>query len=123
MEKLVFEKATEVVNELIKGTNFVPQENNTGVSFFEGKQRLVKIVKSKRGLKMEINLPLSKTMENKLEKGNGILKKISPQEAKEKHLGTMKYLYVDNSEKMVAEIIKDLLITNNYKKKEDFLTN
>ena len=48
-------------------------------------------------------------MENKLEKGNGILKRITPQEAKEKHLGTMKYLYTDTTEKEVENIVKDLL--------------
>lgn len=114
MEKLVWEKATEIVNELVKGTNFVAQKNATGVTFFEGKQRLVKVVKTKRNLKLEINLPLSKILENKLEKGNGILKRISPQEAKEKHLGTMKYLYTDTTEKEVANIVKDLL--KNYLK-------
>jgi hypothetical protein len=116
MEKLVWEKAVEVVTNLTKGTNFVPQQNKTGVTFFEGKQRLVKIINSKKNLKLEINLELSKVMESKLEKSNGILTKITPALAHEKHLGTMKYLFSDNTEKEVKNIVTDLL--KNYFKND-----
>jgi hypothetical protein len=109
MEKLVWEKAVEIVKGLVVETKFIPQENKTGITFFEGKQRLVKIVKTKKNLKLEINLEMTKSLENKLEKGNGILQKISPALAHEKHLGTMKYLFTDNSEKDVKEIVTNLL--------------
>lgn len=108
MEKLQFEIATEVVTEMVKGSNFIPQQNKTGVTFMAGKQRLVKIVNTKKGLKLEINLPLTKATEAKLNKA-GILDIISPAMAHQKHLGTMKYLYKGTDTTDLALIIKDCM--------------
>lgn len=113
-EKLVYDLAVEVVTGETKKTKFVPQVNSTGITFMQGKQRLVKVVKTKRNLKLEINLKLSAPMLKKLkELETGEITEISKALAKQKHLGTMKYLYKDTNEKMVSEIIKDLL--KNYK--------
>jgi hypothetical protein len=108
MEKLVFEVGVEMVSGLVEGTKFIPQENKTGVTFMAGKQRLVKIVNTKKGLKLEINLELSKNLENKLNE-SGELMIISKAMAHQKHLGTMKYLYksIDTTNLEIA--IKDLL--------------
>ena len=112
---LIWESAVKKVEKLVEGTMFIPQQNTTGVTFFEGKQRLVKIVKTKKGLKMEINLEMSKTLVNKYEKDLK-LTIITPAYAKQKHLGTMKYLFKDINEAEVEKIVSDLL--KNYAKQQ-----
>jgi hypothetical protein len=112
MEKLTFEIATEMVTALTEGTKFIPQENKTGVTFMAGKQRLVKIVNTKKGLKLEINLALTKATETKLEQ-SGILQPISKAMAHQKHLGTMQYLYKATDITNLDLIVKDCLKTYN----------
>lgn len=119
---LTWEKALKTIEKVTQKTDFISQKNSTGVSFFEGKQRLCKIVKTKKNLKLEINLELSNTMIKKLNDSNGILEKISPQQAKEKKLGTMKYCFKDTTDNLVKEIVIDML-KGYYKNFEYIETN
>lgn len=95
------EQAIASTRTAIKGTKIVENEINTGISFFEGKKRLVKILKSKTGLSVEVNVVLDKETEEKFG-----LTKITRKMAHEKHLGTMQYMAKINDIKLFPEFIK-----------------
>jgi hypothetical protein len=95
------EQATALTRTAIKGTKIVENEINTGISFFEGKKRLVKILKTKGNPSMEINVVLDKETEEKYG-----LTRISRKVAHEKHLGTMQYMAKINDIKLFPELIK-----------------
>lgn len=100
-QKTNFEITVEEVRKAVTGSKIVEQAGNTGTSWFQGKKRLVKVLNSKRGLTIEINVTLPKA----LEELDG-MKKISAVEAHKKHLGTMKYMYKAPDTKQVSKIIK-----------------
>ena len=102
------EAALEIIKKSTEGTKFIEIENATGISWFAGKTRLVKLLKSKRGITLEINQKL----DTELEKLDG-MQKISYEMAHKKHLGTMKYLYKAIDEKQVALIVSSALLTYN----------
>ncbi len=99
--KTAVETALDATRTAIKGTKIVEQEGSTGISFFEGKKRLAKILKSKNSLSIEINV----TLDTETEKEYG-LTKISAKVAHEKHLGTMKYMAKIPDAKLVPKLLK-----------------
>ena len=102
-EKTEFEKSLEIIRNLIakqKDLKLMEQEAKTGYSFFSGKNRLCKILKSKRGITLEINTKLPEKFKEIPE-----LESISAAVAYKKHLGTMKYLYRGQDSKLVKELI------------------
>lgn len=80
----------EVRKQIGKDGKIREISGNTGISFFEGKKRLCKLLNTKKGMTLEVNVNLPKSVEKKF-----ILTKITYAEAHKKHLGTMKY-YVRN---------------------------
>ncbi len=100
-QKTNVEQAIEIVRAAIKGTKIVDSEVSTGYSFFEGKKRLVKILKSKGAVSIEINVALDKATEEKFG-----LNKISRKTAHEKHLGTMQYMAKIGEIKTLPELMK-----------------
>ena len=100
-ERTAYEVAVEVITKETKGTKIIAQEAKTGTSFFQGKKRLAKVVQSKRGLTVEINVALPKEMEEIVG-----MEKISAAVAYKKHLGTMKYRYKASDAKDLQKIIK-----------------
>lgn len=104
MEKSLFDQSLEIIQKTVAGTKFVEQDGSTGISWFEGKSRLVKLVKTKRNISLEINQDLAP----ELEALDG-MEKISKTKAHQKHLGTMKYLYKTNEIKNILSIITNAL--------------
>lgn len=104
-QKTPFETAVENVTAAIKGTKLVQQENSTGTSFFEGKKRLCKILKSKKSLSIEINVILDAETEKEYS-----LTRISAKVAHEKHLGTMKYMARIPDVKMLPKLLKTMVV-------------
>ena len=102
-------KTREIIQKMIVNSKFIEIENNTGYSYFSGKTRLVKLLKTKKLITLEINQKIPNNLEN-LE---GITK-ISYIQAHSKHLGTMKYLYKSNNSDNIEKIIKACL--NQYNK-------
>ena len=101
--KTEFEKGIEVINLLAK--DFSPRVAGSGVSYFKGKNRLCKILKTKKGISLEINVTVPKATENKFK-----LEALTEKEAKEKHLGTMKYKVTRMDDtKALKEIVTELL--------------
>lgn len=106
--KNLYEISTAEFNKLLKGTKIVPNEISTGISYFEGKDRIIKILKTKKSSKIEINIILPTEIETKFN-----LKKISAQTAYKKHLGTLKYYANINSETELKKLLK--IIISEYK--------
>lgn len=104
------EAALKIVRDLVsKKPELKLQESEakTGFSYFAGKKRLCKVLKTKRGVRLEINVTLDKTTEDKILG----LEKISAAMAHKKHLGTMKYMYRAGDHKEVKAIITAALKT------------
>ena len=105
VEKSNYEVATEMVFKAIKtGTKIVGNEISTGTSFFQGKRRLCKVMKGKRGLTLEINVNLPEEVEKEYS-----LEIISPAVAKAKHLGTMKYRARLVDMKLLNKLVKAMV--------------
>ena len=116
MEKIIkslSEIAIEEMTKLMENSKLVGQQLSTGVSYFEGTDRLLKILKSKKSVKIEINIPLNKTIETEFN-----LTKISTKMAYEKHLGTMKYFVILTDEKQINKLLKILITEFNKQKIE-----
>lgn len=101
--KTEFEKSVEVVTSLAK--EFEARSANTGISYFKGKNRLCKVLNSKKGVRIEVNVTVPKAVEAKFK-----MEPISIETAKKKHLGSMKYSVVTLDDSgVVKEFIGHLL--------------
>lgn len=93
MEEYMHDVAVAEIQRILQSDRFqglsvVPSEGQTGTSFFHGKQRLCKVLKTKRGLRIEINVPLPKEIAS-LE----ALQEIEKETAYNKHYGTVRHIY------------------------------
>lgn len=108
MENIVeAEKAVKVIRELISKTEDLQikeHESKTGFSYFAGKKRLCKLLKTKRGIRLEINVELPDKFANMPEMEN-----ISYEKAHRLHLGTMKHLYRAADSRHIKSIIAEAL--------------
>lgn len=98
-----FEKSLKIIREInLKAPELkiVEQEAKTGFSFFSGKTRLCKLLKTKRGVTLELNIKLPQNFKDTIG-----LENISAAQAHKKHLGTMKHLYKGNDASLVKELI------------------
>lgn len=100
-QKTNYEIANEVVAKNIKGTKIVANEISTGTSYFQGKNRLLKVLNTKKGITLEVNVVLPEEIEKEYN-----LEKISAAVAYKKHLGTMKYSIKLNDDKTLNKLIK-----------------
>jgi hypothetical protein len=101
------EKAVKVIREMIakaQDLKLVENESKTGFSYFAGKKRLCKLLKSKRGVTLEINVDMPKAFSEQPEVTN-----ISKALAHQKHLGTMKHLYRSSDAKHIKVIMAQAL--------------
>ena len=85
----------------------VATENASGNSYFSGRTRLFKLLKSKRGISLEINVVLPKEFCKTLT----TMEDISIATAHAKHLGTMKHHYRSSNANEVCKIIHAILTT------------
>lgn len=104
-QQLLHEVALDEIRKIIGQKQFedlklVENEAKTGISFFQGKDRLCKVIKSKRGLSIEINVSLPEEIASLTG-----LTTISKNEAHKKHLGTMRHIYRGTDSKEVKKII------------------
>ena len=102
--QLDYEKAYEVVNKKVmaeKSLKFVETEAKTGFSYFAGKKRLCKLLKTKKGISLELNVELPK----ELTKDNPNFKLVSADMAHKKHLGTMKSYFRTTDMKELTKVI------------------
>ena len=102
--KLDYEVALEVVDKKVlgeKSLKFVRTEAKTGFSYFAGKKRICKLLKTKKGISLELNVDLPA----ELTKDNPNFKLISEQMAHKKHLGTMKSYFKTNDVKELTKVM------------------
>ncbi len=101
------EAAVKVVRDLVSAApelKITESESKTGYSFFSGKSRLCKVLKTKRGVTVELNVELPK----KFAEMDG-METISAAKAKAKHLGTMKHYYRAADDKQIKVIITEAM--------------
>lgn len=107
---LEYDKATKIIaNEIHINPELkiVGTENASGNSYFSGKTRLFKLIKSKRGISLEINVSLSKEFCKEV---TG-MEDISIATAHQKHLGTMKHHYRSSDSKELTKIVHAILVS------------
>lgn len=102
---LMHEVAVQEIREILSQKQFsdlqiVENDAKTGISFFQGKDRLCKVIKSKRGLTIEINVLLPEILHD-----IPGLTYISKEEAHRKHLGTMRHIYKGTDTKDIKKIM------------------
>ena len=107
--KLNYEVTNEYVGTKIgKSSKIVMNESKTGYSYFQGKNRLMKVLKSKKAVKVELNVQLSKEFLDSVKSDNEvIITDISIDLAKKKHLGTMKHMLQSNNPKALEKYIME----------------
>jgi hypothetical protein len=91
-------------------------DNASGKSYFSGRTRLFKLLKTKRGVSLEINVQLPKEF---LKEITGI-EDISKATAHLKHMGTMKHHYRSSNSNEIIKIVSTVIATfkQNIKKEE-----
>ena len=97
------EKSLKVIRELVsknQDLKIIEAEAKTGFSYFAGKKRLCKLLNTKRGVSLEINVKLPKKFEEVVGMDN-----ISAAMAHKKHLGTMKHHFKSQDSKLIKEIM------------------
>lgn len=105
IERAPYEIAADEVRKIIKrkefrSLNLVEGDTKTGITFFRGKDRLCKILKTKSHLRIEINVELPEEISS-----ISGMEYISPERAYEKHLGTMRHIYRGNDIKEIKKIM------------------
>lgn len=96
----VLEEIRKMVNEF-NGTKFEEVKNTSGSSFFGPvKTRLLKVVKTKSGYKIEFNFEVGPD-EN--------LRVLTPEEAKAKHMGTARWIYYGNDINVIRKLVRQAL--------------
>ena len=100
-----FELVSDLLEKEIEGSKIVGGEVSSGKSFFEGKKRLCKILRSKKGFSVEINVRFSKEVEKEFG-----LRFIMLEERKVKKLGSMKYMFSSNKLEDVERILKLMVV-------------
>lgn len=100
-----FDKTLSEIRKLVlKDKGFVEQKLQTGYSYFKGNTRLLKLVQTAKGIVMEINTDLPEELANLAG-----MREVAREEARSKHLGTMKYLYEAQDAKDVKKIVQAAL--------------
>ncbi|WP_077618363.1 hypothetical protein [Bacillus sinesaloumensis] len=93
-------------NELIDsiqrkiGQQFLPTYNQTGVTFFGPKGRILKMVNNSRWIYFEFNVAVPPS--------EGLII-FSESEAREKHMGTCRWVYKGNSLDQVYKLVEEAL--------------
>ena len=99
-----FEKSLKILRNTVTKNpelKLVEQEAKTGFSYFSGKTRLCKLLKTKRGVTLELNVKLPKKYDD-----TPGLQNITAAIAYKKHLGTMKHLYKGGDASLINSLIK-----------------
>ena len=112
-EKTIYELTNEVIKSLVPAT-VTTNEALTGMTYFlNPKQRLCKVVLTKKALRLECNIELSEKLIKELEKDKTVLtvEIITKEIAKKKKYGTMKNLVTAIDTSCVNKIIKEMLAT------------
>ena len=100
----MYEDLCVVIKKLVIGKEVYEVINSSGFSYFKSKKRMLKVLKNKKGYKIEINVEFSKEVEKKYN-----LIKLSIKEKIDKKLGSMWYYYESLEMGKMEEMIKDIM--------------
>jgi len=100
----MYEELCVVIKKLVIGKEIFEVVNSSGFSYFKGKKRMLKVLKNKKGYKIEVNVEFDKEVEKKYN-----LVKLSIKEKIDKKLGSMWYYFECLEIKKMEEIIKDIM--------------
>ena len=100
----MYEELCVVIKKLVIGKEIYEVINSSGFSYFKSKKRMLKVLKNKKGYKIEINVEFSKEVEKKY----GLVK-LSIKEKMDKKLGSMWYYYESLEMGKMEEIIKEII--------------
>jgi predicted nucleotidyltransferase component of viral defense system len=107
----LYVKTLAEIRKMIPANKFQEKENKSGVTFFgESKTRLMKMVETKKGLRIEFNVPVSKVTG---------LTVLSEEEAKAKHMGTCRWIYSGNNMDDVKKLVQEAIQKFEPKKRAD----
>ncbi len=85
----------------ILGPEFKPKYNNTGITFYGHKGRILKLVYSKTKLYIEFNVPVSRV--------DGLII-LTDKERREKKMGTCQWIYKGDSLTTVLKLVEEALV-------------
>jgi len=112
-EKSLFDQTNDIVKGIAKKCSIT--NNNTGNTYFiNPKQRLCKVVLTKKNVKLECNIEVSKELKDKINSSQSSeIIDIDKDTAKKKKLGTMKNMLISSNTEFIKDIIEDMLKTWN----------
>jgi hypothetical protein len=105
------------VNVLAEIRKIVPQdfsekENKSGVTWFgPNRTRLLKVVETKKGMRIEFNVEVNKDITG--------MTYYTKEQAKEKHMGTCRWIYSGGDMEVVKELVKQAISGFEPKKRAD----
>lgn len=106
----LFMKTMEEIKNIIP-KDFQTKENKSGVTWFgASRTRLLKMVETKRGLRVEFNTPVSKV--------DGLIE-LSVEEAKAKHMGTCRWIYTGADTETVKKLVQEAITKFQPKQRAD----
>ena len=106
----LFIKTMEEIKKIIP-QEFLTKSNKSGVTWFgAGRTRLLKMVETKRGLRVEFNTPVSKV--------EGLVE-LSIEEAKAKHMGTCRWIYTGADTEVVKKLVQEAISKFEPKQRAD----
>jgi hypothetical protein len=106
-QELLHDVAVRQIQEVLSGDQFkdlhvVIASRTTGTSFFQGNDRLCKVLKTKRGLRIEINVDLPEELISL----PGMVT-IDAAEAYSKHYGTVRHIYKGESLQDIKSVMTE----------------
>lgn len=95
-----YDYGEELVDKVLVllGSGFHPKCNKTGITFYRGEKRILKLVNLMNAIKVEFNVPVTKVEE---------LTILTKEEAKEKKMGTCQWIYKGTSLDTVMILIEE----------------
>lgn len=115
--KAVQEKPDLFVNILEEIRKIIPKEfsekeNKSGVTWFGPKRtRLLKVVETKKGIRIEFNVEVDSNVPGMIT--------YTKEEAKEKHMGTCRWIYTGGDMELVKKLVKQAVERFEPKKRAD----
>lgn len=107
----LFAAVLEEIRKIIP-SNFSAKENKSGVTWFgPNRTRLLKVVETKKGIRIEFNVEVDSHVPGMVT--------YTPEEAKEKHMGTCRWVYSGGDIEVVKKLVKQAVEGFQPKKRSD----
>lgn len=102
----MYQQAIALVDQMVPKDKFRFNQATSGLSIFDNGggrgTRLLKVVESKKGLRVEFNVDVEKVLKEKAPNDNITF---TEKQAKEKHMGTCRWIYTGNDINVLKQLI------------------